>query len=97
MNPHADEINILDNQLSLLNIDDVIGKCRQKLDKWHHECHATVDRFYEGKCQELQERSVEKVGEKRKKIQQLKLKTNELMREQEATHDDICSLKATIY
>ncbi|CAF4297490.1 unnamed protein product [Rotaria magnacalcarata] len=89
MNPHADEINILDNQLSLLNVDDVIGKCRQKLDKWHHECHATVDRFYEGKCQELQERSVEKVGEKRKKIQQLKLKTNELMREQEATHDDI--------
>ncbi|CAF2045453.1 unnamed protein product [Rotaria magnacalcarata] len=65
-------------------------------DKWHHECHATVDRFYEEKCQELQERCVEKVGEKRKKIHQLKLKTNELIREQEATHDDICSLKATI-
>ncbi|CAF4625699.1 unnamed protein product, partial [Rotaria magnacalcarata] len=47
--------------------------------------------------QELQERCVEKVGEKRKKIHQLKLKTNELIREQEATHDDICALKATIY
>ncbi|CAF5229679.1 unnamed protein product, partial [Rotaria magnacalcarata] len=48
------------------------------------------------KCQELQQRCVEKVGEKQKKIHQLKLKTNELMREQEATHDDICSSKATI-
>ncbi|CAF1529514.1 unnamed protein product, partial [Adineta steineri] len=33
---------------------------------------------------------------KGKKIHQLKLKTNELMREQEATHDEICSLTATI-
>ncbi|CAF1389749.1 unnamed protein product [Rotaria socialis] len=96
MNPLADEINTLDNQLSLLNVDQVIDKCRQKLDKWRHECHATVDRFYEEKCQELQQRCVEKVGKKQKKIHQLKLKTNELMREQEATHDDICSLKATI-
>ncbi|CAF2120138.1 unnamed protein product [Rotaria magnacalcarata] len=89
IHPLAVEINTLDNQLSLLNVDEVIGKCRQKLDKWHHECHPTVDCFYEEKCQELQERCVEKVGEKRKKIHQLKLKTNELMREQEATHDDI--------
>jgi hypothetical protein len=96
MHPLADEINTLDNQLSLLNVDEVIDKCRQKLDKWRHECHATVDRFYEEKCQELQQRCVEKVGEKRKKIHQLKLKINELIREQEATHDDICSLKATI-
>ncbi|CAF3789153.1 unnamed protein product [Rotaria socialis] len=96
MNPLADEINTLDNQLSLLNVDEVIGKCRQKLDNWRHECHDTVDRFYEEKCQELQQRCVEKVGEKRKKIHELKLKTNELIREQEATHDDICSLKATI-
>ncbi|CAM2727210.1 unnamed protein product [Rotaria socialis] len=96
MNPLADEMSTLDNQLSLLNVDEVIDKCRQKLDKWRHECHATVDRFYEEKCQELQQRCVEKVGEKRKKIHQLKLKINELIREQEATHDDICSLKATI-
>ncbi|CAF4982715.1 unnamed protein product, partial [Rotaria magnacalcarata] len=96
MNPLADEINTLDNQLSLLNVDEVIDKCRQKLDKWRHECHATVDRFYEEKCQELQQRCIEKVGEKRKKIHQLKLKTNELIREQDATNDDICSLKATI-
>ncbi|CAF1540316.1 unnamed protein product [Rotaria magnacalcarata] len=96
MNPLADEINTLDNQLSSLNVNEVIGKCRQKLDKWRQDCHTIIDRFYEEKCQELQQRCVEKAGEKRKKIHQLKLKTNELIREQEATHDDICSLKATI-
>ncbi|CAM4798609.1 unnamed protein product [Rotaria magnacalcarata] len=96
MNPLADEINTLDNQLPLLNVDKVIDKCRQKLDKWRHECHATVNRFYEEKCQELQQRCIEKVSDERKKIHELKLKTNELIREQEATHDDICSLKATI-
>ncbi|CAF4544366.1 unnamed protein product [Rotaria socialis] len=63
MNPLADEINTLDNQLSLLNVDQVIDKSRQKLDKWRHECHATVDRFYEEKCQELQQRCVEKVDQ----------------------------------
>ncbi|CAF4931780.1 unnamed protein product, partial [Rotaria socialis] len=72
--------------LSLLNVDEIIDKYRQKLDKLRHECHTTVDRFYEEKCQELQQCCVEKIGEKRKKIHELKLKTNELIREQDATH-----------
>ncbi|CAF4863551.1 unnamed protein product [Rotaria socialis] len=61
MNPLADEINTLDNQLSLLNVDEIIDKYRQKLDKLRHECHTTVDRFYEEKCQELQQCCVEKI------------------------------------
>ncbi|CAF5216716.1 unnamed protein product, partial [Rotaria magnacalcarata] len=39
---------------------------------------------------------LKKLVKNEKKIQQLKLKTNELIREQEATYDDICLLKATI-
>ncbi|CAF4289028.1 unnamed protein product [Rotaria sp. Silwood2] len=96
IHPLVDDINTIDNQLSVLNVDEVISKCRQKLDKWRHDCYTIIDRFYEEKYQELQQRCLEKVGEKRKKIHKLKLKTNELVREQEATHDDITSLKATI-
>ena len=96
MYPLADEINTLDNQLLLLYVDEVIDKCRQKLDKWRYECHVTVDRFYEEKCQELQQRCVEKVGEKQKKVHDLKIKINALIREQGATDADICLLKATI-
>ncbi|CAF5029737.1 unnamed protein product, partial [Rotaria sp. Silwood1] len=61
-----------------------------------HDCHIIINRFYEEKCQELQQRCVQQADQKRKKIHQLKLKTNELIREQEATHEDISLLKATI-
>ncbi|CAF3532404.1 unnamed protein product [Rotaria sp. Silwood1] len=61
VNPLLDEIDNLDNQLSALNIDEVIGKCRQKLDKWRHDCHIVIDRFHEEKCQELQQCCVKQV------------------------------------
>ncbi|CAF4084343.1 unnamed protein product [Rotaria sordida] len=96
LNPLVDELNTLDNQISALNVDEIIDKCRQKLDKWRHDCYNIIDRFYEEKCQELQQHCVQQADQKRKKIHQLKLKTNELIQEQEATHDDIFSLKATI-
>ncbi|CAF3042175.1 unnamed protein product [Rotaria sp. Silwood2] len=96
VNPLVDEINNIDNQLSALNVDEIIGKCRQKLDKWRHDCHNIIDHYYEEKCQELQQRCVQQASQKRKKIHQLKLKTNELIQEQEVTYDDISSLKATI-
>ncbi|CAF3717922.1 unnamed protein product [Rotaria sp. Silwood1] len=67
INTLVDEINTLDNQLSTLNVDEVIDKCRQKLDKWRHDCHIIIDRFYEEKCQELQQRCVQQADQKRKK------------------------------
>ncbi|CAF5014754.1 unnamed protein product, partial [Rotaria sp. Silwood1] len=39
LNPLVDELNTLHNQMSALNVDEVIDKCRQKLDKWRHDCH----------------------------------------------------------
>ncbi|CAF3879728.1 unnamed protein product [Rotaria sp. Silwood1] len=89
VNSLVDEINTLDNQLSVLNVDEVIGKCR-------HDCHMVLDRFYEENCQELQQCCIQQVNHKRKKIHQLKLKINELIQEQEVTNDDIFSLKTTI-
>ncbi|CAF1386606.1 unnamed protein product [Rotaria sordida] len=96
IHPLVDEINNLDNQLSILNVNEIIDKCRQKLDKWRHDSHKEIDRFYEEKYQELQQRCIERVSQKRKKIHQLKLKTNELIQEQETTYDDISSFKAII-
>ncbi|CAF0859919.1 unnamed protein product [Rotaria sordida] len=74
INPLVDEINNLDNQLSALNVDEVIDKCRQKLDKWRHDCHTIIDRFYEEKYQELQQRCVQQAGQKRKKNSSIKIK-----------------------
>ncbi|CAF2482844.1 unnamed protein product [Rotaria sp. Silwood2] len=96
IHPLVDDINNLDNQLSALNVDEIIDKCRQKLDKWRHDSHKEIDRFYQEKYQELQKRCIERVGQKRKTIHQLKLNTNKLIQEQEATYDDISSLKSII-
>ncbi|CAF2643318.1 unnamed protein product [Rotaria sp. Silwood2] len=96
IHPLVDNINNLDNQLSALNVDEIIDKCRQKLDKWRHDSHKEIDRFYQEKYQELQQRCIERVGQKRKTIHQLKLNTNKLIQEQEATYDDISSLKSII-
>jgi hypothetical protein len=96
VNPIVDELNAVADQLSKINVDAVISNCRQKLDKWRDDCHIIIDRFYEEKCQELQQRCYEQVDKQRKEIDQMKSKTKELIREQEATHEDISSLKATI-
>ncbi|CAF3183911.1 unnamed protein product [Rotaria sp. Silwood2] len=96
LNPLVDEINTLHNQMSASNVDEIIDKCRQKLDKWRHDCYAQIDHIYEEKCHELQQRCIQQTGQKRKKIHQLKLKINELIQQQEAIYTDIFSLKATI-
>ncbi|CAF3042156.1 unnamed protein product, partial [Rotaria sp. Silwood2] len=59
VNPLVDEINNIDNQLSSLNVGEIIDKCRQKLDKWRHDCHNIIDRYYEEKSQELQQHCVQ--------------------------------------
>ncbi len=96
VNPLVDELNGAADQLLGINVDNVINNCRQKLDKWRDDSHTTIDRFYEEKCQELKQRCYERVDKKRKEIDQMKSKTNELIQEHEATHEDIPLLKATI-
>ena len=92
----ADEINAAADQLSTLNTDAVIGSCRLKLDKWRYDCLTVINRYYVEKCQELQQRCTERVDKHRKRINEIKTKINDLTPEQKATHEDICSLKATI-
>jgi hypothetical protein len=96
INPLADELNSAADQLLKININDVIRNCREKLDKGRDDCHMIIDRFYDEKCQELQQRCVERVDKQREDIDRIKSKTNELIREQEATLEDIPHLKASI-
>ena len=92
----ADEINTIGHQLSALNIDEVIESCRLKLDKWRDDCYMLINRYYVEKCQELQQRCTERTNKHRERINEIKTKINDLIPEQKATHEDICSLKATI-
>jgi len=96
LNTFIDELNATTDQLLKINVLNVIMNCRQKLDKWYDDCHVTIDRFYKEKCQELQLRCLERVDQKQKEINQMKLKIGELIREDDATYEDIPPLILTI-
>jgi hypothetical protein len=96
VHPLVDEINTVADQLLKINVDEVIRNCRQKLDKWRQDCHTLIDQFYQEKCQELQQRCVEKVNQQQRQIEEIKAKMNNLVREKEATYEDIPSLKANV-
>jgi hypothetical protein len=96
LNIFVDEINTVGDQVSALNIDTVIENHRQKLDKWRDDCYTVINHLYEEKCQELQQRCAERINKHRREIDQIRTKINELIHEQEATHEDIPLLRATI-
>jgi hypothetical protein len=96
LNTFVNEINILGDQLLLLDVG-ITDKDRQKLDKWRDDCYMMINSYYEEKCQELQQRYIERVDKYRREINETKSKINELMHEEEeATHKDFISLKAII-
>ncbi|CAF3013748.1 unnamed protein product, partial [Rotaria sp. Silwood2] len=84
----VDELNADNDQLSKINMNDIIGSCRQKLDKWRDECNIIIDRFYEEKCQEAEQRCVDRFNKGKTEIEQMKSKATELIKEQEAIHED---------
>jgi hypothetical protein len=96
VHPLVDEINTVADQLSKINVDEIIRNCRQKLDKCRDDCQTLNDHFYQEKCQELQQRCVEKVIKLQQQIDAIRAKMNNLIRENEATYEDIHLLEATI-
>src|ERR1700722_16884972 len=96
LNPLADDINILGDRLNAINIQQMIGDSREKLDKWRVNSHKIIDRFYEQKCEELDRRINKIINKQREDIAQMRLKVARLIQEQEATSDKIESLKSSI-
>ena len=71
-------------------------KSHKRLGKWRDDCHTMINHYYEQKYQELQQRYMERVQKYGKEIKEIKEKINNLIREEEATHEDIPTMKATI-
>ncbi len=97
LNPLTDEINALSDRLQALNIQNLVGDCHQKLEEWRRDCHKKIDRIFEQKCQELDRLIDEKVKKEKEKIDQIRLKMTELIREEETTRQAIDSLTSTIH
>jgi hypothetical protein len=97
LNPLTDEINVLGDRLKILNIQDIVGNGRQKLEEWRMDCHRKIDCLFEQKCEELDRFVDRKVEKQQEDIVRIKSKVAELIREQETTRQDIDLLTSTIY
>ncbi|CAF1208701.1 unnamed protein product [Adineta steineri] len=83
------------NEINNLS-EHVRGQYRRQLDQWRHESHQTIDLYYEKKCQELDNKTIqhEKLNQNRQVIEWIKSKIAQLIREQNTTQQQIDSLKA---
>jgi hypothetical protein len=96
LNPLMNELNNLDKQLQLSNTTKLIGDCRVKLDQWRENSLKLINRLYEEKCEELDQRSRLKLDEQRIELNQIRSKITELIHQQQTNQDQINSMKSTI-
>jgi polyhydroxyalkanoate synthesis regulator phasin len=96
LKPLADLVNTLDNRLKTINIQKTIGDYRQKLEQWRVDSQKRIDHFFEQKCQDLDRLVAEKIDQQREEINRLQSKISGLIREQQATRQDIYTLTSTI-
>jgi hypothetical protein len=96
LNPLTDEINVLGERLKTLNTEDILRNCHQKLEQWRMDYHQKIDHFVDKKHQELDRLMAEKVNKQQEEVTHIRSKLAELIRDQEATHQDIDRLASTI-
>jgi hypothetical protein len=96
LNPLTDEINVLADRLTAINVDKITQETRHKLNQWRIDCHQIIDRFYEEKCEELDRCVNETMNKQRKEIANLRAKMTKLIEKQETTKNDINSLTLAI-
>jgi len=87
LNPLLNEINQLDEQIKSSNTEKFIGQCRIQLDAWRENALKLINRVYEDKSQELQQRSMKKLDEQRIQLDDIRSKITEFIREQETNQE----------
>ena len=95
LDPLTDQINELDGRLKSLNIEQAFNY-RQKLEEWRDDCHQKIERLFERKSKQLDRLIDEKIKKHQKEIREIQARIGELIREEEATRQDIDSLTSTI-
>jgi hypothetical protein len=88
------EINILSDHFHHMSL--VEPYFLKTLDQWRADSYRTIDRFYETQRRHFEQFIQENRDKQRKEIDHLRLKINDLIREQNATQEDIYFLKDSI-
>ncbi|UJR12740.1 hypothetical protein I4U23_016914 [Adineta vaga] len=90
----TDQINSLSDQFNN-NIEFEVS-CFNDLNQWRENAHQTVEQFYQRKYEQYQEFIQMKRGKQKKEFNEMKINFNKLIQEQEATKEEIDSMKESI-
>jgi hypothetical protein len=96
LNSFADEVNVLIERLQTIDMQKKGGYCRRKLEQWRIDCHEKIDRFFNEKCQELDQLVAIKPKKLQNEIHHVQEKLVQLVKDQETTQQDVDSLTSRI-
>lgn len=96
LNPLFNEINNLSDQIINKSKEKLIGNSLEKLNKWRNESYKLIDNIYEKKRNELEDLYKKKSETQRKEIDNIQLKINKLIHEENTREKDIEELKSII-
>jgi hypothetical protein len=96
LNPLVDQINVLETRVNAIDIENMIGDVREKLELWRLDCYKKIDDFIKQKYYQLTQYANKKIDKQREDINEMRYKLTEIIHEQEVTREDIDSLKYKI-
>lgn len=92
----AKEMKSVSNRYTLIDPQQLVNECGQRLDKWRNDCYEQINRVYEEKCEELLQDWSQRVNKPRKHIDVMESKLNEIVRKKKPTHEEIQQVTETI-
>ncbi|UJR26874.1 hypothetical protein I4U23_008185 [Adineta vaga] len=97
LNPFADEINLLNDQLNHINVNMIVENDYKQLKYWREYFHQLVEEYFDRKQRELEEYMSRKLHRQFEQINQLRILLNELAQKQNTTIQDLQSISSTIH
>ncbi|CAF0979419.1 unnamed protein product [Didymodactylos carnosus] len=98
--PLADQVNNLLDKLSQLTPEYVKEQSSEQLEKWRRDCYRLIDQLYEEKLQEIekivQQNFAKSKNEQLKVIRNLQNEIGELIRDKDATYNQIEQMTDTM-
>lgn len=95
-NPLSEQFNNVQNQVTDLKVDDLTKNARASLAQWRDEYHRTINRIFDQKCAELEQRAQEKINQLQTNMRQMRNTLRPIMEQREADRQTISSTRSKL-
>ncbi|CAF0884512.1 unnamed protein product [Adineta steineri] len=96
LNPFADELNQLHEQLNHINVKTLLDNTSEKLEHWRISSHRLIDEYFNEKKQRFDDYVNIKIHKQLEEINQLRGTINQLVQKQDTTIDDLKLISSSI-